>query len=77
MFLLQLRQSLADEGHETFDAFANPGCYEDKGYDSGDPDIGHPDFDMPDGIYMDEDVPFQHDKVSRQSFCFIQFNFII
>lgn len=58
----KLRQSLADEGHETFDAFANPGCYEDKGYDSGDPDIGHPDFDMPDGMYMDEDVPLQHDK---------------
>lgn len=66
MFLLQLRQSLANEGHQTFDAFANPGYYKDKGYDSGDPDTGHPDFDMLDDMYMDEDVPFQYDKVGRQ-----------
>lgn len=62
--LLQLRQSLANEGQEIFDGFGHPGNYnDDKGYGSEDPDLGPPE-------YMDEDVPLQHDNVCRQIFWF-------
>ncbi|XP_044479957.1 condensin-2 complex subunit H2-like isoform X2 [Mangifera indica] len=53
----KLRQSLANKGQQAFSAFGHPDNFnEDKGYDSGDPDSEHPDIDMPESMYMDEDV---------------------
>ncbi|XP_031277198.1 condensin-2 complex subunit H2 [Pistacia vera] len=53
----KLRQSLANEGQQTCNPFGHPDNFnEDKGYDSGDPDTEQPDIDMPESMYMDEDV---------------------
>lgn len=70
--LLQLRQSLANKGQQAFSAFGHPDNFnEDKGYDSGDPDSEHPDIDMPESMYMDEDV-LHFDKVCRTTFWVIK-----
>lgn len=66
MFYLQLRQSLTNGGHETFNAFNNAeDDTEDCAYDSGNPHFGEPDSDFPENIYMDEDVPLHNEKVRR------------
>lgn len=68
MFYMQLRQSLIDGGHETFNAFRNPGDdNEEYAYDNGIPDFGDPDFDLPESVYMDEDVPLHNEKVRQTS----------
>jgi hypothetical protein len=69
MFYMQLRQSLIDGGHETFNnAFRNPeDDNEEYTYDNGIPDFGEPDFDLPESTYMDEDVPLHNDKVRQTS----------
>ncbi|KAJ7980298.1 Condensin-2 complex subunit H2 [Quillaja saponaria] len=54
----KLRQSLINGGHETCAAFSNPENHnDDNGYDSG-----NPDFDMPENMYVDEDVPLHSEK---------------
>lgn len=59
----KLRQSLTTGGHQTFDAFHNPeDDFEDCAYDNGNPDFGEPDCDLPENIYMDEDVPLHNEK---------------
>lgn len=61
---MQLRQLLNNGGNETVDAFLNPeDCNEDNGYDNGMPDFGQPDDDMPENMYMDEDVPIHNERV--------------
>lgn len=66
---LQLRQSLIDGGHETFDAFHNShNENENHAYDSGIPDLGEPEFDdFPENMSMDEDVPVHNGKVRQTS----------
>uniref|UniRef100_A0A5B6Z667 Condensin-2 complex subunit H2 n=1 Tax=Davidia involucrata TaxID=16924 RepID=A0A5B6Z667_DAVIN len=59
----KLRQSLVHGGHETYDAFVNTGEEnEDNRYDSGDHDFGPPDFDMPESMYRNEEVPLHPEK---------------
>ena len=68
MFYMQLRQSLIDGEHKTFNAFCNPEeDNEEYAYDNGIPDFGEPDFDLPESMYMDEDVPLHNDKVRQTS----------
>lgn len=65
MSLLQLRQSLTGNEHETIDPFLNhEDGNEDNGNDTGMPNFEQPDDDMPENIYMDEDVPL-HKKMVR------------
>jgi hypothetical protein len=60
---MQLRQSLTDGEHKTFNAFCNPEeDNEEYAYDNG-----IPDFDLPESMYMDEDVPLHNDKVRQTS----------
>lgn len=62
---MQLRQSLVHGVQENCDAFTKSmDDDEDNGYDSGDPDSGPPDFDMPENAYMNEG-PSQPEKVPR------------
>lgn len=71
---MQLRQSLTTGGHQTFDAFHNPeDDVEDCAYDNGNPDFGEPDCDLPENIYMDEDVPLHNEKVRREQ----QYDFLL
>ncbi|VVA37149.1 PREDICTED: condensin-2 complex subunit H2 [Prunus dulcis] len=59
----KLRESLINGRHETFDAFCNPmGANEDTEYDNEIPDFGHTDADMPEPLFMDENVPPYNDK---------------
>lgn len=62
---MQLRQSLVLRERKTNDDFSSPeNSNEDNGYDSGDPDIEPPDFDLPDNNnYNPDDVPTWQDKV--------------
>ncbi|CAA3030186.1 Hypothetical predicted protein [Olea europaea subsp. europaea] len=54
----KLRESLVLGGSKTNNAFHDPeDNLEDYGYDSGDPDSGPPDFDLPESKYSQEDVP--------------------
>lgn len=65
---MQLRESLINGRHETFDAFCNPmGANEDTEYDNEIPDFGHTDADMPEPLFMDENVPPYNDKVRLSS----------
>ncbi|XP_011071435.1 condensin-2 complex subunit H2 isoform X2 [Sesamum indicum] len=58
-----LRQSLVVGKREINDAFSNLEINtEDDGCDGGDPDIGPPDFDIPDGTFNGEDVPPRPEK---------------
>ncbi|CAA0834829.1 Condensin-2 complex subunit H2 [Striga hermonthica] len=53
----KLRQTLVEE-RKTNDAFdKGKSNDEDNGYDSGDPDTGPPDFDMPDNTFNNDNVP--------------------
>ncbi|KAF5752186.1 hypothetical protein HS088_TW01G00093 [Tripterygium wilfordii] len=64
----KLRLSLADGGSNPCDTFTNPeNDKEDLAYDDAIPDLGEPDFDMPE--YMDDDVPLYHDR-NDGSACF-------
>ncbi|KAF5738730.1 condensin-2 complex subunit H2 isoform X2 [Tripterygium wilfordii] len=64
----KLRLSLANGGSNPCDTFTNPeNDNEDHAYDDDVPDLGEPDFDMPE--YMDEDVPLYHDR-NDGSACF-------
>ncbi|PIN12049.1 hypothetical protein CDL12_15338 [Handroanthus impetiginosus] len=59
----KLRQSLVMGERNTNDAFDIPeNNIEDNGYDSEDPDIGAPDFDMPEDTFNNEDVPPNQEK---------------
>lgn len=61
---MQLRQSLVQGERKTNNPFCNPeNNTEDDGYDSGDPDVEPPDFDMPDNTFNPEDVPPYQEKV--------------
>lgn len=61
---MQLRQSLVDGECQTFDGFGNPDVEnEDNGYDDDMPDFVQPDGDMPENMYMNEDV-LHFEKVS-------------
>ncbi|CAI9779746.1 unnamed protein product [Fraxinus pennsylvanica] len=57
-FYEKLRESLVLGGAKMNDAFHDfKDNLEDNGYDSGDPDGGPPDFDMPESKYSQEDAP--------------------
>lgn len=58
-FCLQLRQSLVLGEHGTFDEFKSKVADEVNGYDSEDANFEHPEFDMPENTYMNEDVGIQ------------------
>ncbi|KAL0434038.1 UNVERIFIED_CONTAM: Condensin-2 complex subunit H2 [Sesamum latifolium] len=59
----KLRQSLVVGKREINDAFSNLKINtDDDGCDGGDPDIGPPDFDMPDSTFNGEDVPPHPEK---------------
>lgn len=58
--LFQLRQSLSGRGNGAADAFANlEDNNEDNGYHGE-----NADFDVPENMSMDEDLPFHNEKVS-------------
>ncbi|XP_015899894.3 condensin-2 complex subunit H2 isoform X2 [Ziziphus jujuba] len=57
----RLRQSLTDDGYETFNPFLNPeDGNEDYENETGMPNFDQHDDDMPENIYMDKDVPFDN-----------------
>ncbi|KAL0367735.1 UNVERIFIED_CONTAM: Condensin-2 complex subunit H2 [Sesamum radiatum] len=59
----KLRQSLVVGKREINDAFSNLEINtQDDGCDGGDPDIGPPDFDMPDSTFNSEDIPPHPEK---------------
>ncbi|XVF28285.1 hypothetical protein REPUB_Repub15cG0016800 [Reevesia pubescens] len=59
----KLRQSLNGWGNGAADTFANfEDDNEDNGYHGKNDDFGGPDFDVPDNMCMDEDLPFQNEK---------------
>ncbi|XVF66190.1 hypothetical protein PTKIN_Ptkin10aG0015500 [Pterospermum kingtungense] len=59
----KLRQSLIGRGNGAADNIANlEEDNEDNGYHGESADFGEPDFDMPENMPMDEDLPFQNEK---------------
>ncbi|KAL6503370.1 Condensin-2 complex subunit H2 [Orobanche gracilis] len=59
----KLRQSLLVDERKTNETFDKPEYNNgDNGYDSGDPDMGPPDFDMPDNSFNNEDLPSSQEK---------------
>lgn len=61
---MQLRQSLINGRYNASDSFGTAeNVNEDNGYDNGIPDFEQPDHEMPERMFMDEDLPFDHQKV--------------
>ncbi|XWS53586.1 hypothetical protein CRYUN_Cryun10bG0014100 [Craigia yunnanensis] len=59
----KLRQLLTGRGNGAADNFANfEEENEDNGYHGENADFGEPDFDVPEYMPMDEDLPFQNEK---------------
>ncbi|XP_021291120.1 condensin-2 complex subunit H2 [Herrania umbratica] len=59
----KLRQSLSGRGSGAADAFANlEDGNEDSGYHGENADFGGPDFDVPENMSMDEELPFHNEK---------------
>ena len=67
---MQLRQSLINGENQTFDAFFNSEDVNEENENHTEfPDFGQHDDDMPDNLFMDEDVPFHNEKVWPTGFC--------
>ncbi|XP_021637288.1 condensin-2 complex subunit H2 isoform X2 [Hevea brasiliensis] len=63
----KLRQSLSDGGNSANETFGNAeNDNEANGYDGGIPDFEQSDDEMPESMYMDEDLP-QHEKYDDSS----------
>ncbi|KAJ8766459.1 hypothetical protein K2173_022518 [Erythroxylum novogranatense] len=59
----KLRESLASGGHNVCDRFAHSGDKnEDNAFDDGVPDFGDAEDNMQENVFMDEDLPFNHEK---------------
>ncbi|KAF4355639.1 hypothetical protein F8388_013056 [Cannabis sativa] len=65
----KLRQSLINGGDQPFDDFSNSVDGNDENENHSEfPDFGVPDDDMPDNVFMDEDVLFNNDKHDGDDF---------
>ncbi|KAJ9154524.1 hypothetical protein P3X46_027847 [Hevea brasiliensis] len=63
----KLRQSLSDGANNTNETFGNSeNDNEGNGYEGGNPDFGQPNDEMPESMYMDEDLP-HHEKYDDSS----------